>query len=415
MIEYKEKTLKNGLRVIVNKDDNTELVAVNILYKVGSKDESEDHTGFAHLFEHLMFSGSKNYPDFDSLINSLGGESNAFTNCDITNFYISVPYIYLETILRAEADRMRNLIIDDYHLDVQKKVVCEEFKQRYLNHPYGDLSKQMKDLSYKVHPYKWQTIGKDISHIEGATLDIVRKFYDDYYKPDNAVLCVSGKAEPEQVFELTEKIFDFDCPPCVKKERIVEPIQTENRLRKVYRDVPANVIVITFPMCGRKEHNFYVMDLISDLLSNGTSSRMYNRLVQELKLFVSIEAVVSGDDDEGLFIVMGKYADSVDIDRGEEQIWKVLRSLTEEGIDDRELKKVKNKNLVASTFSNIKILDKAANLAYYDHLDILSAINNQSKIYQAIGKDEIVDLADKTFFKAKHNTLYYLRKEEKDK
>ena len=412
MIKYKDYTLDNGLRLVVNEDKNTELVAVNMLYKVGAKNEEEEHTGFAHLMEHLMFSGSENYKNFDMLINSMGGESNAFTNNDITNFYVSIPYIYLETILKIEADRMQNLIIDEEHLSVQKRVVTEEFKQRYLNQPYGDLYKEMRELSFKVHPYKWQTIGKDISHIESATLSIVKDFYNEYYQPNNAILSISGNVESESVFTLVKDIFNF---PSTNQKTIryqQEPEQKENREKTVYRNVPSNMIMITFPMSSRREKEFYCFDLLSDLLSNGTSSRMYNDLVQEKKVFTAIDAVVSADDDKGLFIVLGKYADKTPVKRGEELIWQSLKNIFEEEITDKEFQKVKNKNLVNTEFNNIKILDKAMNLAYYEHLDMLDNINKDREIYSSIKKEEVVNLAKKTFFVNKHNTLYYLKEEK---
>lgn len=412
MIKYKDYTLDNGLRLVVNEDKTTELVAVNMLYKVGAKNEEEEHTGFAHLMEHLMFSGSENYKNFDMLINSMGGESNAFTNNDITNFYVSIPYIYLETILKIEADRMQNLIIDEEHLSVQKRVVTEEFKQRYLNQPYGDLYKEMRELSFKVHPYKWQTIGKDISHIESATLSIVKDFYNEYYQPNNAILSISGNVESESVFTLVKDIFNF---PSTNQKTIryqQEPEQKENREKTVYRNVPSNMIMITFPMSSRREKEFYCFDLLSDLLSNGTSSRMYNDLVQEKKVFTAIDAVVSADDDKGLFIVLGKYADKTPVKRGEELIWQSLKNIFDEEITDKEFQKVKNKNLVNTEFNNIKILDKAMNLAYYEHLDMLDNINKDREIYSSIKKEEVVNLAKQTFFVNKHNTLYYLKEEK---
>ena len=412
MIKYKDYTLDNGLRLVVNEDKTTELVAVNMLYKVGAKNEEEEHTGFAHLMEHLMFSGSENYKNFDMLINSMGGESNAFTNNDITNFYVSIPYIYLETILKIEADRMQNLIIDEEHLSVQKRVVTEEFKQRYLNQPYGDLYKEMRELSFKVHPYKWQTIGKDISHIESATLSIVKDFYNEYYQPNNAILSISGNVESENVFTLVKGIFNF---PSTNQKTIryqQEPEQKENREKTVYRNVPSNMIMITFPMSSRREKEFYCFDLLSDLLSNGTSSRMYNDLVQEKKAFTAIDAVVSADDDKGLFIVLGKYADKTPVKRGEELIWQSLKNIFDEEITDKEFQKVKNKNLVSTEFNNIKILDKAMNLAYYEHLDMLDNINKDREIYSSIKKEEVVNLAKQTFFVNKHNTLYYLKEEK---
>ena len=412
MINYKETTLDNSLRVIVNQDNTTELVAVNLLYKVGAKNEDENHTGFAHLFEHLMFSGSKNFPDFDNLINSIGGESNAFTNNDYTNFYISVPAIYLETVLRIEADRMCNLIIDSQHLDVQKKVVTEEFKQRYLNQPYGDLYKEMRELSFKVHPYRWQTIGKDISHIESASLDIVQNFYNTYYQPNNAILAISGNVEAEEVFRLAKEIFSFGNTHTKTINYQQEPPQTENREKTVYRNVPSNIIIITFPMSSRKEKEFYAFDLLSDILSTGKSSRLYKELVLNQQIFTEIDAVVSADDDKGLFIVMGKYADDADIKQGEKAIWQELQKLIENPPTEKEFQKVKNKNLSTSTFANLKILDKAMNLAYFEHLDMLSNINNDKENYKQVSINDLVCIAQKTFFENKHNTLFYLAKKD---
>lgn len=411
MIQYKERILDNGLRVIVNEDTMTELVCVNLLYKVGSKNERETHTGFAHLFEHLMFSGSENFPNFDTLINSIGGESNAFTTCDITNFYCTVPSIYLETILRIEADRMRNLIIDEKHLDVQKKVVIEEFKLRCLNQPYGDLTELIKKLSYTVHPYKWQTIGKDISHIEKADLAIVKDFYLHYYNPSNAILSISGNVKADEVFDLASTIFDFEN----RKEKTIsyqnEPLQTENRTLRVERKVPSSIIIMTFPICKRTDDQFYTFDLLSDILSNGKSSRLYDSLVRDRHIFTDIDAVVSGDDDPGLFMIIGKLADSTTMEEAEQMIWEQLNNVIANPPSEREFQKVKNKNLATTTFNNIKIADKSYNLAYYAHLDMIDRINTEWKYYDRVSINDLTTLAKETFFTNKHNILYYLAKE----
>ena len=408
MIQYKQKTLPNGLKIIINEDNMTELVAVNMLYKVGSKDEKPNHTGFAHLFEHLMFSGSKNFPEFDTLINDLGGESNAFTTCDITNFYISVPSLYLETILRIEADRMRNLLIDKKHLDIQKKVVIEEFKQRYLNQPYGDVYKLMRELSYKVHPYSWQTIGKDISHIKNADLEAVKDFYNTYYQPNNAILALSGNIKSEQAFSLVEKIFSFDSTATKTISYKQEPLQIENRFLEVKRNVPASIVFITFPMCKRVDEDFYIFDLISDILSNGKSSRLYKYFVMEKKIFTGIDAVVSGDDDNGLFMIIAKLTDGITAEQAEKEIFLAVKQFCDNPPTDREFQKVKNKYITNITLNNIKILDKAMNLAYYEHLNILDRINTEQNRYETIKIEDMVCLAKKTFFERKHNTLYYI-------
>ena len=410
MIQYKETKLDNGMQIIVNEDAMTELVTVNLLYKVGSKNENEEHTGFAHLFEHLMFSGSENFPDFDNLINSIGGESNAFTTCDITNFYCTVPSLYLETILRIEADRMRNLIIDEEHLSAQKKVVTEEFKQRYINQPYGDLYKLMRELSYKQHPYKWQTIGKDISHIESADLDIVRAFYKKYYNPANSVLAISGNVRAEEVFSLCQSIFNFDNRGIKTIDYKDEPLQTKDRFISVERDVPAGVIIMTFPMCERVNPEFYTFDLLSDILSNGKSSRLYDSLVRNKQVFTGIDAVVSGDDDKGLFMIVAKCTDGLDMKTGEEMIWQELNNLISNPPSEREFQKVKNKNRANATFNNIKIADKALNLAYYAHLDMLERINTEKDYYAKVTVNDLTELAQRIFFTNKHSTLYYTAK-----
>ena len=410
MIQYKEAILDNGMQIIVNEDAMTELVCVNLLYKVGSKNENEQHTGFAHLFEHLMFSGSENFPDFDSLINSIGGESNAFTSCDITNFYCTVPSLYLETVLRIEADRMRNLIIDQEHLSVQKKVVTEEFKQRYLNQPYGDLYKLLRELSYKQHPYKWQTIGKDISHIESADLDIVRAFYKKYYNPNNCVLAISGNVKAKEVFGLCKSIFGFANRGVKTVDYKDEPLQTENRSLTVERDVPADVFGITFPMCKREDSEFYTIDLISDILSAGKSSRLYDSLVRNKQIFTGIDAVVSGDDDAGLFIILGKCAEGVSMETAEQAVWQELDNIISNPPDEREFQKVKNKNVSNTVFNNIKIGDKALNLAYYAHLGMTERINTDKDFYFSKTISDIILSSEKLFKTGKHNTLYYRRK-----
>ncbi|MBQ9246731.1 insulinase family protein, partial [bacterium] len=297
------------------------------------------------------------------------------------------------------------------HLDVQKKVVIEEFKQRYLNVPYGDLYKLMREISYTAHPYKWQTIGKDISHIENADLDIVRDFYKKYYNPNNAILAVSGNIKAEDVFSLSEKIFGQIQND--SKEKIsysTEPLQIENRELKVERDVPTSVIMITFPMCERTNSQFYTFDLLSDILSNGKSSRLYDSLVRNKQVFTGIDAVVSGDDDKGLFMIVGKLSDGVDIYKGEEMIWQELKNLISNPPSEREFQKVKNKNRANATFNNIKITDKALNLAYYAHLDILERINTEKDYYDRVTIQDLTELAQRTFFINKHNILYYLAK-----
>lgn len=412
MIQFDSFTLDNGLTVIANQDDKTPLVAVNLLYRVGAKNENPKATGFAHLFEHLMFSGSKNFQSYDEAIQMMGGESNAFTNNDFTNYYLTLPADFLPHALDLEADRMQNLNINVQSLEVQRNVVIEEFKQRYINQPYGDLWAEIRRLAYKVHPYKWQTIGSDISHIENASLEQVRSFYDNFYQPSNAILSISGNVSLNSVKEEVERTFGkMEYKRTIFPAYSMEPQQKDNRRIKVFRDVPSNVICIIFPMSRRKDRQYFVQDLLSDVLSNGKSSRMYQSLVVEKKLFTEINAFISGDDDAGLFIVMGKYCDGISLEQGEEAIWHELKSVCENPVSEQELRKMKNKNEASATFSNMKILDKAMNLAYYAHLGEPDRINKEREFYNSVTIRDLQQAAEQMFHLDCHSVLYYLKNE----
>lgn len=410
MIQFDSFTLDNGLTVIANQDDKTPLVAVNLLYRVGAKNENPKATGFTHLFEHLMFSGSKNFQSYDEAIQMMGGESNAFTNNDFTNYYLTLPADFLPHALDLEADRMQNLNINVQSLEVQRNVVIEEFKQRYINQPYGDLWAEVRRLAYKVHPYKWQTIGSDISHIENASLEQVRSFYDNFYQPSNAILSISGNVSLNSVKEEVERTFGkMEYKRTIFPAYSMEPQQKDNRRIKVFRDVPSNVICIIFPMSRRKDRQYFVQDLLSDVLSNGKSSRMYQGLVVEQKLFTEINAFISGDDDAGLFIVMGKYCDGISLEQGEEAIWHELKSVCENPVSEQELRKMKNKNEASATFSNMKILDKAMNLAYYAHLGEPDRINKEREFYNSVTIRDLQQAAEQMFHLDCHSVLYYLK------
>ncbi len=413
MIQFDSFTLNNGLKVIVNRDNKTPLVAVNLLYKVGAKNEDPQATGFAHLFEHLMFSGSKNFQSYDQACQMMGGESNAFTNNDFTNYYLTLPADFLPYALDLEADRMQNLNINSQSLEVQRNVVIEEFKQRYINQPYGDLWTEIRRLAYKVHPYKWQTIGSDISHIENASLEQVRSFYDNFYQASNAILSISGNISLSKVREETERAFGkMPYKQTIFPAYSQEPEQKDNRRIKVFRDVPSDLICIIFPMSSRKDRQYFVQDLLSDVLSNGKSSRMYQSLVVEKKLFTEINAFISGDDDAGLFIVMGKYCDGISLEQGEEAIWQELNSVCENPIAEQELRKMKNKNEASATFSNMKILDKAMNLAYYTHLGEPDWINKEREFYNNVSICDLQQAAEQMFRLDYHSVLYYLKNDK---
>lgn len=413
MISYERYLLDNGLRIILHKDETTPLLTVNLLYGVGAKHENENKTGFAHLFEHLMFSGSKNVPSFDNIIDKIGGENNAFTNNDYTNYYLSIPSSQLETSLWLESDRMEYLNINQKSLDVQKNVVIEEFKQRYLNQPYGDVWMLIRDLAYKVHPYKWPTIGKDISHIQDANLQDVKTFYNNFYKPSNAILCIGGNFESNYALELSEKWFgDIPKTEINKVDIPKEPIQKEARVKTVYRDVPQNMIYIVFPMASRIDKDYYAYDLLSDILSNGRSSRFYNSLVKEKELFTEINAFISGDIDNGLFIISGKYRDGIDIEKGCQAIWNELDKIINEDINTYEFQKVKNKFESTFIMSQIKTLERAMNLCYFEYLGDIDMINKEINNYACLETQDVKRIARETFKKENSSSLYYLIKHE---
>lgn len=409
MIEFEKRTLANGMTVIAHSDDSTPMAAINILYKVGSRDEDPNKTGFAHLFEHLMFSGSPNVPEFDVPIQIAGGENNAFTNNDYTNYYIAIPKENIETALWAESDRMSTLNFDEEAFEVQRKVVIEEFSQRYLNQPYGDLWLLLRPLCYKVHPYQWATIGKTPEHIESATMEDVRDFFRQYYRPDNAILSIAGNFSHDEIFTLAEKWFsDIKSAPSFPRKIEQEPLQTEARLLEVERDVPVSVIYIAFRMSGRMSREFAVCDVISDILSNGTSSRLYQRLIKDNTLFSSVNAYVTGDLDDGLFIVTGRVQENVQVEEAEDALWSELSKLN--SIEAYELEKVKNKFEANNVFGEINVMNKAMNLAFFEMLGDAAMINSEVEEHNSVIEDEIRITADKLFRVENSSTLRYLSK-----
>ncbi|MCF8369087.1 MAG: insulinase family protein [Bacteroidales bacterium] len=408
MVNFEKFKLDNGLRVIVHKDTTTPLVAVDILYDVGARDEEPDKTGFAHLFEHLMFGGSVNIPKYDTPLENAGGENNAFTNNDITNYYLTIPKQNLELAFWLESDRMLNLAFSEKSLEVQRNVVIEEFRQSYLNQPYGDVWLMLRPLAYKVHPYQWATIGKEISHIENAKMKDVKKFYDKYYNPDNAILVVAGDVELNEIKKLAEKWFG----PIQKKsnfKRILtaEPEQTEDRLLEVKRNVPYDALYKAFHMHSRRDDEYHSADLISDILSNGDSSRLFNRLVKDQKLFSDIQAYITGDIDEGLFIFTGKVVKGVAMTDAESALLKEIENIREENISSKELDKVKNKIESTLEFSEMSVLNKAMNLAYSELLGDAGMINQEKEKYAAVTVDSVKHAAEKIFREGNSSTIHY--------
>ncbi len=408
MIKYNRFTLSNGLTVLVHHDSHTPMVAMNILYKVGARDEDPEKTGFAHLFEHLMFGGSVNIPEYDTPLQLAGGENNAFTNSDITNYYLTLPKNNLETAFWLESDRMLSLAFTPKSLEVQRQVVIEEFKQNYLNQPYGDVYLHLKPLAYKVHPYQWNTIGKEISHIEKATMDDVKAFYQKFYNPDNAIVCLAGNVDIEEARVLSEKWFgDIPKGKYIERNYPVEPPQTKPRKLTLERNVPQSAIYMAWHIPSRTDPEYYSCDLISDLLSNGNSSRLYQHLVKEQKLFSELNAFITGDVDPGLFIVSGKLYDSVDFKTAEEAIEKELKNIKETPVSREELKKVQNKLEANLVFSEISVLNRAMSLCYYEMLGNADLFNLEKEKYQSVTPDNIQKTANRIFDEKNKNVLYY--------
>jgi len=411
MIEFQKYTLKNGLRVIVHPDRSTPLAAVNVIYNVGSKDENPEKTGFAHLFEHLMFGGSKNIPDYDLPLQKVGGESNAFTSCDITNYYETLPAENIEMAFWLESDRMLELAFSKKSLEIQRSVVIEEFRQRYLNQPYGDSQALLHELAYTVHPYRWPTIGKDISHIRNATLADVKDFFYSHYAPNNAVLTVAGNVDPDHVLKLAEKWFgEIPARNVPLRNLPVEPEQTSYRELKVQRDVSFDALYMVFHMDRKLTPNYYTTDLISDILSNGNSSRLYRHLVVEQGLFGELDAFISGDDDPGLFLVSGKLIPGVSYEQAESAIWNELERFKQEKVVEIELQKVINKVEANLIFSEINFLNKAMALASYELLGDASLINSQGDRYRQVTPQRLYDVANQIFRRENCSTLYYQKK-----
>ncbi len=412
MVDFNRFTLANGLKVLVHEDPTTPMAVLNILYDVGARDEDPEKTGFAHLFEHLMFGGSVNIPSYDEPLQRVGGENNAFTSNDITNYYITLPSENIETAFWLESDRMLSLAFSEKSLDTQRNVVSEEFKQRYLNQPYGDVWLKLRPLAYKKHSYRWATIGKELSHIENATMDDVKAFFKKHYTPQNAILVVGGNVKTEEVKKLAEKWFE-PIPAGDKYERnlIQEDLQTEARQETVKANVPLNAIYVAFKMPGRLNADYYAFDLLSDILSRGQSSRLFNSLLKEQKLFSDINAYISSSLDAGLFIVEGKLVEGVAIETAEKAIWAELDKLKNELVTADELTKVKNKVESVLVFSEMSLLDKAMNLAYYELLGDADLLNQETEEFLKVTAEDIKRISNETFGREQSSTLYYLTEE----
>ena len=406
MLEFERFQLPNGLKVIFHKDSSTPMAVVNILYDVGARDESENQTGFAHLFEHLMFGGSINIPNFDTELQVAGGENNAFTSNDITNYYDVLPAANLDTALWLESDRMLSLAFTDKSLEVQRSVVIEEFKQRYLNQPYGDVWLQLRPLAYKKHPYKWATIGKEISHIENAKMEDVRAFFKKYYCPSNAILCIAGNFELEFIRERVNYWFS-DIKSEIKPPRIIpaEPKQTEFRVLEIERKVPTNAFYYAFKMSERKNPDYYIADILSDSLSREKSSLLYLKLKKEKQLVSEISAYITGSLDEGLFVVAGKLNDGVDFQDFDLSLWEVLKEVSTIPLELKELNSLKNKIQTSRAFQEQGILNRAMNLCYFELLGDANGVNEEQFIYEQINSEHIQSFSKELFKKTNCSLL----------
>lgn len=407
-MDYQSFELENGLKVIVHEDHSTKIAILNVLYDVGSRDEEETKTGFAHLFEHLMFGGSVNIPNYDTPLQQVGGENNAFTTPDFTNYYISLPSNNLETAFWLESDRMLSLAFDPNSLEVQRKVVIEEFKQRYLDQPYGDVMLHLKPLAYKVHPYRWNTIGKEIAHIEDATMTDVKAFFKKFYNPQNAVLVVAGDVTLEQVKALTKKWF-APIPAGMKNLRTLpkEPKQEEARFVSISGKVPLNAFHKAYHMPARLDPAYHAADLLSDILGRGKASRLYTTLVKEKELCQSISAHVSGSSDAGLLLVSGKLKEGVGFETVESEIQKVIDELLTGGLRAGELEKVKMQAESSHIFSEVELLNRAISLAYFTTMGDTALVDEEVHQINAVTIDQVIEQGAIILKKSNCSTLHY--------
>jgi zinc protease len=416
MVKFSSHRLGNGLKVLVHEDRSSPLVAMNILYMVGSRDEDPGRTGLAHLFEHLMFGGSLNIPEYDLPLQLAGGDNNAFTNNDITNYYITVPSENIETGFWLESDRMFELDFSQKNLDIQKSVVIQEFKQRYLNQPYGDAMLNMRPLAYRKHPYRWATIGMDISHIQNVELQEVKEFFFSHYAPNNAILTLTGNITPDIGFNLAEKWFGpipyRDVKVSVYPD---EPDQISERNLTLQRDVPSDALYKAWHTCSRGSEEFHALDVATDLLSAGESSRLYTNLVKKQNLFSEINAYLTSEADPGLLVLYGRLMKDIDIETADRAVNEIIDSLKDDAMEDREIEKVRNKFESSTVLANTSILNKAISISFYEMLGNADIINREVENYRSAGKSEIVSASRKYLTNENCSTLYYLssRKEQR--
>lgn len=408
MIQFEKFVLDNGLRVIVHHDNTTPMVAVNLLYDVGARDENPEMTGFAHLFEHLMFGGSVNIPEYDTPLQMAGGENNAYTTNDITNYYVQLPKQNIETAFWLESDRLLSLAFSKKSLDVQRKVVCEEFKEHYINKPYGDAWKHLRQLAYTKHPYRWMTIGKELKHVEDAQLEDVKNFFFKHYRPVNAILCVAGNVSTEEVKQLAQKWFG-DIPSGEKYTRTLdaEPEQTEARTETLVRKVPIDALYKAWHIPSRMQEGYHECDLITEIMGNGYASRLYQSLVKEQQIFSNINCYHTGSLDAGLLVIEGKVKEGISLEAANDAVKNQIALLLDKGISDAELQKAQNKIESMIAFEDMSILSRANNLAFYELLGDAAMINDELTKYQKVTSESLLATAKHIFCSTNENTLFY--------
>lgn len=411
MIQYDRFSLDNGLKVIVHQDLSTPLAVVNVLYNVGAKDENPDKTGFAHLFEHLMFGGSKHIPVYDEPLQRAGGENNAYTTNDLTNYYCQLPAENVETAFWLESDRMLSLAFSPKSLEVQRKVVCEEFKEHYINKPYGDAWHKMRSLAYKHHPYKWMTIGASLAHVEQATMEEVKDFFYQFYRPNNAILVVTGNVSTEQVKTLAEKWFGpIPAGKTYIRNLPVEPIQEKNRSLDIHAEVPLDMLMMTWHMGGRLDPDYHATDLITEVLGGGASARLYEELIKKKQIFSSLECYHFGTIDPGLLVIEGKLVKGVSMLVAEKAVLEQVEFLKQNLLEDKEVQKVINKTESIICFEDMSIMNRAHSLAYYELLGDATLMNEELTKYQSVTAAQIQATANAIFTTENRNTLYYYSK-----
>ncbi len=408
MIQFKEFRLENGLQVIVHEDPTVQIAVLNILYNVGSRDENPEKTGFAHLFEHLMFGGSKNIPSYDEPLQKVGGENNAFTSPDITNYYLTVPAANIETGFWLESDRMLSLSFDPNVLEVQRKVVIEEFKQRYLNQPYGDVWLKLRPLTYHTHPYQWATIGKEIRHIEEATMEDVKNFFFKYYVPSNAVLVVAGNVEVDQVKALSEKWFAPIASPKAPGRSLPQEARQERKHElEVHADVPASALYKVYHMPGRFDSDFFAVDLMSDVLARGQASRFYQQLVKEKEIFTAISGFTMGSIDPGMLVVSGRVRNGVQLKDAEDAVNEIVDEFVAKGPTEEEVEKVRNQAYSTLEFGEVEVMNRAMNLAFAKISGDANYVNDETRMIEAVSEDDIRRVAKETLREENSSVLYY--------